>query len=990
MVLSDAGPTPRIAFLLLAHEHPSLCARLAARLLEDGDAVFLHLDAKSDDGFRAAFEERLGDRSTQVRWVQRVSVAWGDWSMIEATLSGLRAIGQARETERIDYVYLLSGADYPTRSLSALRAYLQRNPDRDFIEHKPADTTDWVAGGFQRERYQYRHWWSWREHPRLFSLNAELQKRLGLKRRFPEGLTPHMGSQWWVLRWSSCERVLETLERDGSLARFFRTTVVPDELFFQSLVASWFPGDAVEDRHLTLYEFTEEGVPVVYYDGHEDFLAQQPFFFARKLSPRASRLRDALDQSTRRKDERPIDDAGVGRPTDDYRQFVRKHRTGLWGQRCWGRPGLSPLGEMERLKAPYFVLLAHGPGRLHYARQAVPKSRDWICHGALFDPERPIELTARIAAATGYGAEDKALRDQDRPAFLAEVLRSSTERAPCVGFMVTAPRRDTAQVDPVPDRLLCLLAADPNCHFVHVAAPGEHRDLRQALQGSCQKTLGLQPRAQWVRVHPRPEHPSGAEWPEVLRSALDARRSACERRHRAQEDGQAKPRLTLHIGIHRTGTTALQRALNAARPALAEQDVHYAYDTVNHNSLAEGLQRSEVHARRVVAQLIEEGLDSGKGHVVVSAENFASLRDPGPLWDLQRYFDVQVLAYLRRQDRWLESWYNQAIRWPWNRDIARLNPNAFYRRVSRFHWLDYRALHQRWSKVFGAEHVHFRRFESARADLLEDFSDAVGIPRGVLGAPPPGINASGSPRMTEALRHLDLMDRTEGERGRLVAAVRDAFATANWTGPAHAFSEAQRRRILHRHRRSNDWVAQSVLHEEPPLFEGAWPGRDRALPDLSLPEPDDLLTGLGAVFLRPWLAALPQKRVLMTLPETQRGRLVRLLQRQLGHQPERAGEAPGSLPDPDRDQRLGRLQSALGVGRLPEDLRTFAEATLAAWALRSDVPQALPTRSDALLETWFGALAEECERMLTIEHEARHWNRGNLEQRLDDLERSLR
>ena len=987
--MNSDHPKPRIAFLLLAHEHPALCARLVSRLLEDGDGVFLHLDAKCDDQFRPEFEAQLGPVPEQVHWVDRVAVDWGGWSMVEATLSGLRAIRTAQGTDRFDYVYLLSGADYPTQSLASLRAYLQRNPDRDFIEHKPADTVPWVAGGFQRERYLYRHWLSWRKHPRLFSLNTEVQKRLGLKRRFPEGLTPHIGSQWWVLRWSTCEQVLDTLAARPALERFFRSTVVPDELFFQTLVASLNPAEAVEDRHLTLYEFTEEGVPVVYYDGHEDLLAKQPFFFARKLSPRALELRDSLDTITQRASdpEPPVhQDAAVGRVSDAYQRFLREHQAGLWGQRSWGRPGLSPLGELERLKMPYFVLLAHGPGRLLPARQSIPVSREWLCHGPLFDPEQTIQLSRFVAAATGYGAQDQALRDQDRPGFLADVLRSSAKFADYVGWMLTTPQ--PGDDDPATRDLLRLLATDPNCHLVHIATLDEHRGLRQSLQQDCPQALGLQLRATWFRVAPRTDPASAQDWLPPLQAALDDRRQACERRHQALLAGDPKPRLTLHIGIHRTGTTALQRALSAARPALAAQDVHYAFDTINHNFLAEGIQQGEAHKKRMVQQLIEEGLDSGKGHVVVSAENLAGLRDPWPLWDLQKHFDVQVLAYLRRQDRWLESWYNQAIRWPWNADIAGLDPEAFYGRVRRFHWLDYRALHRRWSEVFGANSIQFRNFEHARGDLLADFCAATGLPEGILGEPPTGVNASASPLMTEALRHLNLMGRSNAERVRLVAAVRQAFAASDWEGPSHAFSAAQRRRLLQRQRRSNDWVAREVFDQATPLFDGDWPGRNRSRPDLSLPDPNDLLSNLGRVFLHPWLGALPKKRALLTLPESQRHRLVTLLRRKLAIQ-----SVPPNEPLPGEDHAghdlAGRFREALRIDALPDHRRMFAESVLGYWAARPDVPAKLPDSSERLLADGFGPLAQECEYLLLAEYEARHWVRGDLESRLAALERSL-
>jgi hypothetical protein len=968
-----------------------VCARLAARLLANGDGVFLHLDAKCDDSFRATFEQELGPASAQIHWVDRVAVEWGGWSMIEATLSGLRAIRQAQERSRFDIVYLLSGADYPTRSIESLRGFLARHPDRDFIESKPADSVPWVAGGFQRERYEYRHWLSWRKHPRLFSLNAQVQKRLGLKRRLPEGLVPHIGSQWWVLRWSTCERVLEATESNPALVRFFRTTVVPDELFFQTLVASWLPREKVEDRHLTLYEFTEEGVPVVYHDGHEDTLVKQPFFFARKLSPRAAGLRDALDRNLESGPSNPagdLQDARVGERSSDYADFVRQHRIGLWGQRCWGRPGISALGELERLKAPYFVVLGPGPARLSPVRGALADRDDWLVHGELFDREAPVALEPSIAAATGYPPDAHAIRDQDRPGFLADIIRCSTEKARYTGWMLRLARPWEAPASDETWALLRLLATDPNCQFLHVAPHAAHRRLLQRLDRECPTHLGMQRRAGWVRVHPRRRQHTGDAWFAALKTALDERRGVCERRFHALQRPGPPPRLTLHIGIHRTGTTAVQKALHDARSDLAARGVHYAFETVNHNFVASCVQQGERTAKSVVQQLIEEGLDSGQPHVLVSAENLAGLRDPVALWDLQRHFDVRVLAYLRRQDHWLESWYNQAIRWPWNAELSRLDPDAFYRRVRRFHWLDYRALHQRWSAVFGSEKVQFRWFENARSGLLQDFVEAAGLPEGVLQPKSLEVNASASPRMTEALRHLDLVSRPDGERSRLIMAVRSAFDGASWPSPRYAFSPAQRRRLLERHRRSNNWVAREILDQPPTRFQEDLPGWDRTLPDLSLPSREDLLRALGSAFLAPWLNALPKAAEHTELPDDQEQRLLDLLQeadrrKRGGYAAPDAGASGGS------QERKRELHRALGVGSLAGPERDFADRVLSNWSLRSDVPDQLPPTPEGLLAQWFGPLSSECEALLAIGLTAQHVDRNRVEDRLRSLEQSI-
>jgi hypothetical protein len=86
---------------------------------------------------------------------------------------------------------------------------------------------------------------------------------------------------------------------------------------------------------------------------------------------------------------------------------------------------------------------------------------------------------------------------------------------------------------------------------------------------------------------------------------------------------------------------------------------------------------------------------------------------------------------------------------------------------------------------------------------------------------------------------------------------------------------------------------------------------------------------------------------------------------------------------------LGRFRTALEVESLSAPRRAFADVVLAAWAQRPDVPRVLPVSSARLLAQCFGPLAEECELLLTIEVEARQWVRGDLEQRLEELERSL-
>jgi hypothetical protein len=76
--------------------------------------------------------------------------------------------------------------------------------------------------------------------------------------------------------------------------RFFRTTWIPDETFFQTLVRHLVPEHEIRTRTLTFLMFTDYGMPVNFHNDHYDLLLSQDFLFARKISPDARDLRERL------------------------------------------------------------------------------------------------------------------------------------------------------------------------------------------------------------------------------------------------------------------------------------------------------------------------------------------------------------------------------------------------------------------------------------------------------------------------------------------------------------------------------------------------------------------------------------------------------------------------------------------------------------------------------------------------------------------------
>lgn len=281
-----------ICFIILGHRAPEHVVTIARQLLSAKQPVVIHYDAKSPGSDFSTLKKLLAGHS-QVYFTNRVPVEWGTWSIVNATLNALETIRVNRIQP--DYVYLLSGSDYPIRPISELIQFLDRNNGHEFIENWPADIFKWVVVDKQRERYLYRHYINSKKHYYLFTFIYLFQRLLRLKRRFVNGYTPYIGSQWWALTWPTCQKVLALLDSDPKITRFFKGVHVPDELFFQTLVNTVVPKEKIKNKKLTLCEFDDFGVAVTYESKHFNYVISQPFYFARKIMPEAKGVIERLD-----------------------------------------------------------------------------------------------------------------------------------------------------------------------------------------------------------------------------------------------------------------------------------------------------------------------------------------------------------------------------------------------------------------------------------------------------------------------------------------------------------------------------------------------------------------------------------------------------------------------------------------------------------------------------------------------------------------------
>lgn len=324
----------QVAFILLCHKDPEGVVAQTLRLTAAGDCVSIHFDARSKAADFARIRAALAGNPHVTFAHRRVKCGWGEWSLVAATLEALRAA--VEDFPGATHFYMLSGDCMPIKTAEYIHAALERD-DADQIESFDFYGSGWIKTGIQEERLIYRHWFNERQRKWLFYRSIEVQKKLGLARKVPEDLKIRIGSQWWCLRRRTVEAVLDFVDRRSDVRRFFATTWIPDETFFQTLVAHLVPEREIRSRTLTFLMFTDYGMPVTFHDDHHDMLLAQGFLFARKISPDARQLKErlgALYAETGR--EFAISDDGA-------RQFAYLTRRGREGrrfaQRFWEAEG---------------------------------------------------------------------------------------------------------------------------------------------------------------------------------------------------------------------------------------------------------------------------------------------------------------------------------------------------------------------------------------------------------------------------------------------------------------------------------------------------------------------------------------------------------------------------------------------------------------------------------------------------------------------------
>ncbi len=419
----NSEQTGSVGIVMLVHTAFKRAEQLARHWSAAGCPIVMHVDKNVPRKRYDQFAKALSDLP-DLRLGKRHRCEWGTWGLVAATQSAAQLM--LDEFPQVRHVYLASGACLPLRPVQELLDYLEARPHTDFIESATTADVPWTIGGLDEERFTMRFPFSWRKQRFLFDKYVALQRFVGYKRRIPNGIVPHMGSQWWCLTRQTLSAILQDPEREN-YDRYFRKVWIPDESYFQTLARQY--SRQIESRSLTLSKFDHQGKPHIFYDDHLQLLRRSDCFIARKIWPFADRLYEAFltDASAAMKRTEP-------NPGKIDRIFARAVE-----RRTRGRAGLYmqsrfPVRSHETglTCGPYSVFEGFSDLFENF-EPWLAKMTGARVHGHLFAPERA-EFSDGQSIINGALSDSAALRDYNPKAFLTNLIWNTRGERQCFQF----------------------------------------------------------------------------------------------------------------------------------------------------------------------------------------------------------------------------------------------------------------------------------------------------------------------------------------------------------------------------------------------------------------------------------------------------------------------------------------------------------------------------------------------------------------------------
>lgn len=325
----------KLCYIILFHKNPGQLFRLVDRLSYKNDPlIVIHVCKNVSDEINQEIKAYYTGNSN-VLFSKREYGNWGEFGLVKGALNSFR---QALEKQPdLDYITLMSGAHYPIKSNQFIDKFLNEHKGKEFMYHFPLfpdESSKYFQNhpwGSDRQtgRYEYRFikigkkrfmapdkryedkslfhlleiyrnqvratikTGNWKEETITWLLSVLYRS----KRKFPPGLVPYGGSDWFTIS-AEFTKYLLSIQPSDPFYRLMATSLLPVEIFYHTLLMnSPFKEHAV-NNNLTHIDWSDQGYhPSTLTISDFESLKNSDKLFARKFDPETDEaVLDRIDQ----------------------------------------------------------------------------------------------------------------------------------------------------------------------------------------------------------------------------------------------------------------------------------------------------------------------------------------------------------------------------------------------------------------------------------------------------------------------------------------------------------------------------------------------------------------------------------------------------------------------------------------------------------------------------------------------------------------------
>jgi hypothetical protein len=287
----------RIAYIISAYKCPNLLIRLVHRLHTPRSVFLIHVDKRTD---KTQYQEMMSgvNHLDNVVFLKRHSCHWGDFGHVRATLKGLAYLFQ--NEVNFDYLFLLTGQDYPIKSNAYIESFLSKANGKEFISCYSFPNKYWREDVISRrielwhfrflEDWPFRFLHAFAHLPSRREFRSKVKSAIHAtvnivfrKRTSPGNIRPFGGPGYWCITRACAESINAFVNQNPKFVRFFKYVDIPDEIFFHTIILNSSFAQNVVDDDLRCIDISCGRGPRVWRKQDIEMLTQSKALIARKF-----------------------------------------------------------------------------------------------------------------------------------------------------------------------------------------------------------------------------------------------------------------------------------------------------------------------------------------------------------------------------------------------------------------------------------------------------------------------------------------------------------------------------------------------------------------------------------------------------------------------------------------------------------------------------------------------------------------------------------